>query len=323
MEFEQTQKKEKKTNQISAVTRERTFESLDEFDRRLDLLIVTNAEKKSTNSDSQKLDLIKSIQKVPGGGGPTLMYVDQLALKEGFDSSQKEMKEHHENGINRQKMHDRRRRKFLREYDTMQTKLSHNFFEDDLVTQLLNECKDEAFEEETRRKVGEYQKVILENRTNRITLIEAMKEVEDVRRQQWQQIEATRELQWVVDPLRQSQLLRRQVLHAATNAANRQQSNEVVAEVIDKILDMSAWVISCRLLGAFDYKEGDSVPTPGAPDEGVLSPLILKDAFDVFASPFAVAKALPIPEPIDVSSALVIFSISQRLVQSFIRITKY
>ena len=35
----------------------------------------------------------------------------------------------------------------------MQTKLSHNFFEDDLVMQLLNECKDEVFEEETRKKV--------------------------------------------------------------------------------------------------------------------------------------------------------------------------
>ena len=38
-------------------------------------------------------------------------------------------------------------------YDNMQTKLSHNFFEDDLVMQLLNECKDEVFEEETRKKV--------------------------------------------------------------------------------------------------------------------------------------------------------------------------
>ena len=35
----------------------------------------------------------------------------------------------------------------------MQTKLSHNFFEDDLVMQLLNECKDEVTEEETRKKV--------------------------------------------------------------------------------------------------------------------------------------------------------------------------
>ena len=43
-------------------------------------------------SDAQKGDLIKTIQKVPGGGGPVLMYVDQLALKEGFDSSQKQMK---------------------------------------------------------------------------------------------------------------------------------------------------------------------------------------------------------------------------------------
>jgi hypothetical protein len=36
--------------------------------------------------------MIKTIQKVPGGGGPVLMYVDQLALKGGFDSSQKQMK---------------------------------------------------------------------------------------------------------------------------------------------------------------------------------------------------------------------------------------
>lgn len=188
MELEQSLKKEKKVNLIANKTRDHTICSLDEFDRRLDLLIVTNAEKTNTKSDSQKLELIKSIQKVPGGSGPTLMYVDQMVLKEGFESSQKKMKEHHENGINRQKMHDRRRRKFLREYDTMQSKSSHKYFEDELVTQLLNECKDEVFEEDTFRRVVDYKKVILDNRLNRSTLMEGMSKTDSEKHQIWEQV---------------------------------------------------------------------------------------------------------------------------------------
>lgn len=45
VEFDQTQKREKKEAQISAATREKTLQSLDEFDSKLDQLIVTNAEK--------------------------------------------------------------------------------------------------------------------------------------------------------------------------------------------------------------------------------------------------------------------------------------
>ena len=45
VEFDLTQKREKKEAQISAATREKTLQSLDEFDSKLDQLIVTNAEK--------------------------------------------------------------------------------------------------------------------------------------------------------------------------------------------------------------------------------------------------------------------------------------
>ena len=51
VEFNLTQKREKKELQISAVTREKTLQSLDEFDSKLEQLIVTNAE--TINSTGQ------------------------------------------------------------------------------------------------------------------------------------------------------------------------------------------------------------------------------------------------------------------------------
>ena len=51
VEFNLTQKREKKESQISAVTREKTLQSLDEFDSKLEQLIVTNAE--TINSTGQ------------------------------------------------------------------------------------------------------------------------------------------------------------------------------------------------------------------------------------------------------------------------------
>lgn len=330
-------RKEKKSRQISAATREKTLQSLDEFDRRLDYLIVTNAEK--SNNATDKLDLIKTIQKVPGGDSPTLMYVDQNALKQGFESSQKKMKEHTEDGLHRQKMHDRRRRKFLREYDTMQSKLSHSFFEEDLVTQLLNTCKDEVLEEENYRKVVDYKKVIVDNRANRLSLIDAMRESFQGRMAAWDRVEASREIQWVVEPMLQSQRMRREALQSSTAVAHRQQSIEVVVEVIDKIFELSFWTISCRLVGVYDYKlplDGELVtPSPHKTashphhphhphwfqqelDETVLSRFIFKDVVNIFESALPIADALPIPEAINVSSALVPFSISQRLYSLYI-----
>jgi hypothetical protein len=86
-------------------------------------------------------------------------------------------------------------------------------------------------------KVMEYQRVIVDNRSNRRNLVDKLQSADTDRKQLWEQVssffhtymhlcwqttlsthhylqvEAGRELQWVVEPLRQSQHQRRQVLN--------------------------------------------------------------------------------------------------------------
>jgi hypothetical protein len=229
------------------------------------------------------------------------------------------MKEHHEDGINRQKMHDRRRRKFLREYDTMQSKLSYKQFEEDLVNQLLNECKSEKVENRRFEKVINYRKVIMENRSNRNILMDQMDQNLSIRKSEWEKVEFQRESNWVVDLTIDSQSLRRQTLNFCVSAANRQQSNEIVLDIIDKLFDMTDWVISCRQIGLFDYKilhesgshsgRGDS---KSKSEQKIISTILFEDALNMFTADFNLAESLPLPQPIQVSSALGPFSISQR-----------
>jgi hypothetical protein len=175
--------------------REETLSNIDTFDQRLDATVLTaksDAGKKA--SGTAELQLIKTIKDVPGRNAPDLVYIDSDVLQLGFDLSQKRRQEVTEDYVSRKKMHDRRRRKFLREFDNTQAQLSQSYFEDDLVSQILNECRSEVLEHQKSKKLLSYIDIITENRTNRNEKIDSMNDEQRERKDNYHKEEAIKEL---------------------------------------------------------------------------------------------------------------------------------
>ena len=222
-------RKEDNVAKHRATTKLDTYASIDEFDRRMDNGQISTPSKVLQTEKP----LVRTIQ-VPGGGpdAPTLDYIDQEALQAGLDASKKVIAEHHDGGQHRQQMHDRRRRRFIRLQDTAQTKLGRSFFESDVVSQLLNDCQVEYDESQSYDRVQRFQQVFVENKTNRQMLINSMADATVARKQDWEAVEAERELQWVVSGRRDSQHSRKQVLHDAMQSAHNKEAHSFVSSLV-------------------------------------------------------------------------------------------
>lgn len=288
---------------------------------------------------------------MPGDKNLSLMYIDRATQKKGLDGAQKKMKEHHEDVVVRQQKHDQRRRKFVREYDTLQMKLSQKIFDTEVIAQLLNFAVSEQVEEDMMNKVISYKKIIPDNRHNRTELINVMSEEDFGRSVQWDAEEARREVDWTIGDARSAHTHRSEVLHNAVTSAERQISTDTALQVLDKVLDVVDWVVSCRQVGIFAYKVTEELPVftaplpETAPDTGAkkggkekekkdtaavpveehTGPVpsscnagdgvpvdIWADALKMFQADSSISKSFAIPSPLMVTDALWPYSLSER-----------
>jgi hypothetical protein len=329
-----------------AATRQDTLHGVDSFSDRLDASLLVAGADSAGDADS----LIKTTTNVPGDNNLTLMYVDPATQRKGLETTQKKMKEHHEDIAVRTKAHDQRRRKFLREYDTMQMKLSQKIFHTEVIAQMLNFAASEKVEQGQVDEAVNYKKIIPENRHNREDLMERMAEADRQRGVEWEAVKAQREVHWTIGGARASHGHRSEVLQGAVAAADRQASTAVALQTVDKLLDVVEWVVSCRQVGVFHYqvtqdppvltaalpeaaaaggKKGkekekaapaatvapaaDEVPKPRSCDEGAVVPRdVWADAVKMFVAEEPVSVGLQIPAPLTVTDALWPFSISDR-----------
>jgi hypothetical protein len=233
--------------------------------------------------------------------------------------AQKKMKEHHEDGAVRQQANDRRRRRFIREFDTQQTRMSQGFFEKDVTTQLLNNSQSEAAESSALHRASSYRHIMMENRENRSQLMRNKADADRERNIEWRAVEARREWDWVVQADIDSQTARRQALLDAAACASRTQNDDLARDIVLKIVDVAEWVIACRTMGGYHHRlaadgaHSESAEATESPDpSSVLPDELWKDAAAMFTSSINVAQALPAPQPVRVTLSLKPFCIADR-----------
>lgn len=346
VEHDATVRKSALRTKLQEATRTDTYVGMDAFNNRLDASLLV------AGLVSDESELIKTTTNVPGDKTLSLMYIDPHTQKKGLDSAQKKMKEHHEDIAVRTLAHDQRRRKFLREYDTMQMKMSQKIFNTEVIAQMLNFAGSERVEQDLMDKVISYKKIIPDNRRNRQDLMDRMAEADSARGKEWDAVEAQREVHWTIGGARTAHAHRSEVLKTAVASAERQISTDIALEVLDKLLDVVSWVTTCRQVGVFYYQVTEDPPVftaplpetatdtgkkggkekdkdknaapaeevhdPNAPKpcscrEGDVVPEdIWADAAKMFRADSSLATGFQLPAPLLVTDALWPFSLSER-----------
>ena len=244
--------------------RAETFSSINAFDKRLEREVFREDPNLAAGLGAS---LKKTVQGAEGSGLPTLEYTDQAFLDAGLVQAQKTMKEHQTVEQQRQQVHDRRRRKFLRQQERTHASNLHLRAQSEIVEQLLNESKAESLESATRHKIFAHKDIFLENRTLRKQRVQ---EVEDMTSQarERQSIEiCDREKNWVVASHKQSQRQRAACLQEAKTSAATKRALEFSSETVDRVLDLVDWVVSVRHLGLFHLPVPPRVPKEGEDPE--------------------------------------------------------
>jgi len=248
VESDLTQRREALQMKVHFMTQSKTMNSIDNFDRVLEAsLLVAGPDDKSESS----AELVKTTTKTDGRR-ESVLFIDPLIQKAGLELSQKKMKEHQEDLTIKQQEHDQRRRKFFREYDTMQAKMSSGIFNNEVIGKVLDYSKIEVIENTDKDKVVKYKDIIPDNRRNREELIEQISKVDADRLVEWKKIVADRELSWLISDARVSHTHRSNMLKSATKVANQQMSKDLCLDIIDKVLDVVDWVLSFRSIGIYN-----------------------------------------------------------------------
>lgn len=301
LESNQTAKLKQQRTTAMQSARETTFASIDDFDRRLEKEVFReDAEVAATLGSS----LRKSIAGASGTGVPELSYIDKANLQNGLVTALKKIKENHDEGLVKQQSHDRRRRKFVREIEFSQSSTLQHSVEKEIVCQLLNKSESENVETRAKERVLVQKQMIAHNRANRDTLTESIEECRLNRSSTWLLEETAREINLLIAPRVESQSQRVHVLQKAKMVAERQRTFEVATEVMDRILDLTDWIISCRHFGLHHITA--HVKERGQSDEKrdeYLSSLpqpIWNDAISMFTSSLEMPQMLRMPSAINV-----------------------
>lgn len=302
-----TRQEIRKTLALSSA-REETYRGIAAFDKRLETEVFR--EDPSIQATIGKA-LIKTAGGAPGTGIPEIINIDKEYLKAGFESAQKKVQEHHEDKINKQQSHDRRRRKFLRDRENIIALSLQASAETEITNQLLNTCQAEDVEQMQYNRVKKYKDIFCQNRYARDELIRCIDT--DQLAQQRDRISKNnvfKELQWVVEDKKKSQFSRYNRLQCAVNSANRKIALDIVGHTVDTILDLVDWVASCRSFSLYDATPAINIPitTENTDSSSVVEPCIPMslwlDAKRMFSSEIPFGLSLPYPEPSNISSEL-------------------
>lgn len=247
-----------------------------------------------------------------------LMYLDKNILAERFEHSSQLMQQQKEEGDARRVKHDQRRRKFNRSVDTNQISFSRKFFENEVIGQILNLSQCERSEAEIRNHVLSYKEIMVVNRQNRQRRIDELKEADQQRLQLWEEVEAKREVNWLIRLDTNAQMNKRGTLLTAIEAANRDEAIGVVGDFIDKLIELVDWTITCREIGGFSLipkkssVEGKGEQTADSKEFDAIPPLIWEDVKRLTSSSLPFAKPLPHLQHALPSTLILPFCISDR-----------
>lgn len=276
--------------------RNSTISGIDGFDARLRTEVF--------REDLSNTNVAISIKTIPAQsekGIPKMSYLDRESLHNAMVESQKAMKEHSEDLQIKQQIHGRRIRKFVRERESNHTKLLSSSAEFDVLNQLLKPSSAERLEQQIKTKILFHKDFFTDNRKYR-TQIENERENKDFEiAAEWRAEEAIREFHWIIKARIYAQHERLDALVTSQSSADRRGSTDIVMEVIDRLLDATDWVVSCRAVSLLKNDVRDE-PLPSH---------IWSDAMRAFSSPEDMALSWPPLMPSNVVAELP-YSLSEK-----------
>ncbi|RYH29621.1 hypothetical protein EON65_07850 [archaeon] len=251
-----------------------------------------------------------------------LVYLDPVSLQEGLTFSKLKRRQVKEEANVRSQKHEQRRRKFMRYQDTHQQKLAKEYFNNEVVGQILNKAVCEKKEDELRDIVLSYKNIFPQNRKNRQLQINLLEQSDRNFLNSWDKIETNREMSWTLYLDTSSQNARRTRLTDAGKYAQRQENQTMVREFLSELIDSALWIATCREIGGFQFDISNQdaadlnlqlLPRNAAKQaDDIIPTLVLEDAKSLLISPLPSAPALPNLQSALVSSMLLPFNISER-----------
>lgn len=261
--------------------RDMTFANLDEFDNRMKNQIARD------NNERGQITL-KSAGGEPGTGIAEMTYLDNESLYRAMVENKTAMKEAHDSVLHRQQVHDRRRKRFVRERESHHAQYLQNNANDLVHEQLLTLCQSEEVENLSKLRTFLYKRIFAENEKNREKVVGLQVEKDEIFAQQWIKQQAEQEVKWVIPHAITAQEHRLSTLKQTKEAARMKEVKEIAAAEVDRVLDVVDWVCCLRAVGEFKSQE-DVVPQS-----------IWRDVRDMYLSTNAIASPLPLPQHLNV-----------------------
>ena len=131
------------------------------------------------------------------------------------------------------------------------------------MEQLKNESKIERIESDTRSKILKQSIVMTENRNARSTMEDDLRSDMSAHSNQWAGELARREESWVVASQIDSLSQRSTTLNNSKSSAQRCRNEEFIDEVVDRLLDLTDWVVTTRHLGLYHHSVIEPAPVEG------------------------------------------------------------
>ena len=219
----------------------------------------------------------------PGSGIPELVYLDSKYLEDELASSKILIRHQHEHANERQRSNESRRGKLIREFESNDCLEANAHADEQVLKELSRLSAVEIREEEMMKDIQRRKKVFMINAANRRRKIEDFSALVESRQREDEAELRSIELEEVVPLHYESQMHRLHSYHQATAWATRQSVVEEVGGIIDRVLDVTVWIISNNEFGGYRATDDDFPRS------------IWREAVTLFASDTQQIHSLPFP----------------------------
>ena len=286
--------------------RETAINSIADFEER-----IADMRRKGDNGGGTSLLALKTVGSVDDGSGvPALTYLDEDTLRKGMVQNQREMQDRNQKLHQRQMDRDRRRKRFVRLKESHNAALLQMEAEGEIFTRVLTTSELEEVEKLAKFRIMVYKDLFVQNAHTRQDLLVQRKQEYAEYLNRCAEYDADVELSWVVTNRVLSQVARLDALEEAKTAAYKQESIETVWREIDRLLDITDWIVNMRALGS--YSGGTELPrvksdtdADGREPSMLLPQAILSDVSCMYTAETLLAPtALPTPHQVNVHDDL-------------------
>jgi len=216
-----------------------------------------------------------------------LKTLNQKYLDEGLSYAQKKLKEHHQHLLETQKVHNRRRLKYFTDREFQHVHDIRMQAEFDIVSQLLNISHPEEISNHSKKSVLTHIPIFKQNISNRNDLIGELNSKTDELKIKVNNEKVSREINFVIHPREHAQNELFSICQTAETSANRQTNLEMVAEIIDKVIDLTSWTCWIREFSDLYDKNDDNN------NDSILPEKIWFDGIKCFTSDLAFPASIP------------------------------